>query len=545
MPKIRKKSTASYRADVRSLPNYNGTAWNDLRAAECQQVLTMAGELPGTIEDRHLQRVIMARPLGYWPKWMTKGSGTGIGQKPIPGEMPTAEQQAWMAKRRDECQVSSSLLRRCGVLDARPEEVAKAGTRSFGRGAANNVEQGSESGGAPEQESAPAAGGGEGGIELPEAKQAQIQRRLNEAEKQREQSAEAKAKAAEAIEQGNMTYAAEKAAEAAESERMAEQMEQSAAEIRAQAEAEAAAAAEAAAEAAAAEQRASEAAKTGWLAVLQGARKRCQQDPDGGRLISTGHMSAVPPWVSNGATRAQVIDAFTQSWEPEEIAKIWAHVDEGQEVAQRRRDGDPIDAVMAWDADIAAAVEACPNHLMDFPNEQLPAMLDRLKLFGKVWAVGTTRCGKTVAARQCAAVLGQRFIECTLNEEMMLQQLVGARDAHGVFHTGPLLDAYENGGIILLDEFDKADPGMSGGCNAYLNMEDRIAVPDRSEKPTAERHPDFKVIVATNTFGNGSDGQYLVQQQSLDLVARFEHQGLQMKFTYSESVERNILGEYA
>jgi hypothetical protein len=53
------------------------------------------------------------------------------------------------------------------------------------------------------------------------------------------------------------------------------------------------------------------------------------------------------------------------------------------------------------------------------------------------------------------------------------------------------------------------------------------------------------VIVATNTFGNGSDGQYLVQQQSLDLVARFEHQGLQMKFTYSESVERNILGEYA
>lgn len=545
MPKIRKKSTASYRADVRSLPNYNGTAWNDLRAAECQQVLTMAGELSGSIEDRHLHRVIMARPLGYWPKWMTKGSGPGLGQKPIPGEMPTAEQQAWMAKRRDECGVSFTMLRRCGVLDARPEEVAKASTRSFGKGAANNVEQGGESGGAPEQESAPALGGGEGGSEMPLEKREQIANMLKSAERKREQTAEAKAKASEAIEQGNMTEAAEQAAEAAECERMAEQAEQAAREIaemfRAEQEA-AAAAAEAEAAAAAA---AAEASKTGWLALLQEARKRCQQDPDSGRLISTGHMSAVPPWLSNGATRAQVIDAFTQSWEPEEIAKIFGHVDEGQAVAQRRRDGDPIDAVMAWDADIAAAVEACPNHLMDFPNEQLPAMLDRLKLFGKVWAVGTTRCGKTVAARQCAAVLGQRFIECTLNEEMMLQQLVGARDAHGVFHTGPLLDAYENGGIILLDEFDKADPGMSGGCNAYLNMEDCIAVPDRSENPTAKRHPDFKVIVATNTFGNGSDGQYLVQQQSLDLVARFEHQGLQMKFTYSESVERNILGEYA
>ena len=545
MPKIRKKSTASYRADVRSLPNYNGTAWNDLRAAECQQVLTMAGELPGSIEDRHLHRVIMARPLGYWPKWMTKGSGTGEGQKPVPGEMPTAKQQRWMEKRRDECRVPFALLQQCGVFDANPEQIARKGTRSFGKGAANNVEQGSESGGAPEQESAPAPGGGEGGSELPESKVEQIERRQSEAKKKREQAAEAKVKAAEAIEQGNMTEAAKQAAEAVESERMAKEMEQSAVRIaerfKAEQEAEAASAAAAAAEAEAA----AAASKTGWFAVMQEARKRCQQDPDGGRLISTGHMSAVPPWVSNGATRAQVIDAFTQSWEPEEIAKIFGHVDEGQAVAQRRRDGSPIDAVMAWDADIATAVEACPNHLMDFPNEQLPAMLDRLKLFGKVWAVGTTRCGKTVAARQCAAVLGQRFIECTLNEEMMLQQLVGARDAHGVFHTGPLLDAYENGGIILLDEFDKADPGMSGGCNAYLNMEDCIAVPDRSENPTAKRHPDFKIIVATNTFGNGSDGQYLVQQQSLDLVARFEHQGLQMKFTYSESVERNILGEYA
>jgi hypothetical protein len=545
MPKLRKKSTASYRADVRSLPNYVGTTWNDLRATECRQVIQMAGELPGTIEDRHLQRVIMARPLGYWPKHMTKGSGSGVGQKPIPGQAPTDEQQLWMQHRREESRVSSGLLRRCGVLDAPLDAVAKSGTRSFGSGAANNVEQGSESGGAPEQESAPAPGNGEGGGEPTSEKMLEAEQQRTYAAERRENAAAARAAAAAAIEQGNMAEAAEQANHAVHEESKAEQNERHAKSLEAEARAEAAAEAEAEAEAEAAKQRAAVAAKTGWLAVLQEARKRCQQDPDGGRLISTGHMSAVPPWVSNGATRAQVIDAFTQSWEPEEIAKIFGHVEEGLAVAQGRRDGNPIDAVMAWDADIAAAVEACPNHLMDFPNEQLPAMLDRLKLFSKVWAVGTTRCGKTVAARQCAAVLGQRFIECTLNEEMMLQQLVGARDAHGVFHTGPLLDAYENGGIILLDEFDKADPGMSGGCNAYLNMEDCIAIPDRSENPTAKRHPDFKIIVATNTFGNGSDGQYLVQQQSLDLVARFEHQGLQMKFTYSESVERNILGEYA
>ena len=545
MPKTRKKSTASYRADVRSLPNYVGTTWNNLRATECQQVLTMAGELPdGEIRDRHLQRVIMARPLGYWPKEMTKGSGPGIGQKPIPGQAPTAEQQTWMAKRRDEAQVSTSLLRRCGVLDSPLDEVAKVGTRSFGKGAGNNVEQGSESGGAPEQESAPASGGGEGGIELPQAKQEYFANLQQEAQRKREQAAEAKAKAAEAIEQGKMTEAAAQAAEAAECEHLAEEFESRASELRAEAEAEAAAAAEAAAEAAAAEQRAAEAAKSGWLALLQEARRRADQDPDGGRIISTRTMEGVARMVADGASRAQVIDAITQSWEPEEIAKIYGHVDEGATVAERRRDRQPLQPIGEWQHVIDDAQQRCPTNLLDLPHDQLPNMLDRLQ-HGQVWIVGPTGSGKTYAAKQAAAVLDQPSNLVSCGEELMLQQLVGARDAHGVFHTGPLLDAYENGGVIILDEFDKCDPGVSGACNAFLNRDPEIAVTDRAEQPIAKMHPDFRVVIATNTFGNGSDGQYLVQQQSLDLVARFEHPGLQMFVGYSEAVERNILGEIA
>ena len=544
MPKIRKKSTASYRADVRSLPNYNGTAWNDLRAAECQQVITMAGELPGSIEDRHLRRVIMARPLGFWPKWMTKGSGAGVGQKPIPGQAPTAEQQAWMAARRDGAQVSSSLLRRCGVLDSPLDEIAKSGTRSFGKGAANNVEQGSESGGAPEQESAPAPGGGEGGGELPAELREQISESLSMAETAREKAVVASQNAAAAIERGNMAAAAAAAAEAAECERMAEQAEQAAVEAAEQfkTEYEAAAAAKAEAEAAAAA--AAAASKTGWLAIMQEARRRADQDPDGGRVISTRTMSGVARMVADGASRAQVIDAITQSWEPEEIAKIYGHVDEGAAVAERRRDRQPLQPIGDWQHVIDDAVQRCPTSLLDFPHDKLPNMLDRLQ-HGQVWIVGPTGSGKTYAAKQAAAVLDQPCNLVSCGEELMLQQLVGARDAHGVFHTGPLLDAYENGGVIILDEFDKCDPGVSGACNAFLNRDPEIAVTDRAEQPIAKMHPDFRVVIATNTFGNGSDGQYLVQQQSLDLVARFEHPGLQMFVGYSEAVERNILGEIA
>jgi hypothetical protein len=221
-------------------------------------------------------------------------------------------------------------------------------------------------------------------------------------------------------------------------------------------------------------------------------------------------MSGVARMVADGATRAQVIDALTQSWEPEEIAKIYGHVDEGAAVAERRRDRQPLQPIGDWQHVIDDAVQRCPTSLLDFPHDQLPNMLDRLQ-HGQVWIVGPTGSGKTYAAKQAAAVLDQPCNLVSCGEEMMLQQLVGARDAHGVFHTGP----------------------------------PEIAVTDRAEQPIAKMHPDFRVVIATNTFGNGSDGQYLVQQQSLDLVARFEHPGLQMFVGYSEAVERNILGEIA
>ena len=364
------------------------------------------------------------------------------------------------------------------------------------------------------------------------------------AAEKRQAASEARAAAAAAIEQGNMTEAAEQANAAVKAEHQAEQLERSAENLKAEAKAEAEAASAAAAEELEARKRAAVAAKSGWLAVLQEARKRADRDPDGGRVISTRTMNGVARMVGDGATRAQVIDAITQSWEPEEIAKIYGHIGEGEEVAKRRRDKLPLQPVGEWQHVIDDAVQRCPTNLLDFPHDQLPSMLDRLQ-HGQVWIVGPTGSGKTYAAKQAAAVLDQPCNLVSCGEELMLQQLVGARDAHGVFHTGPLLDAYENGGVIILDEFDKCDPGVSGACNAFLNRDPEIAVTDRAEQPVAKMHPDFRVVIATNTFGNGSDGQYLVQQQSLDLVARFEHPGLQMFVGYSEAVERNILGEIA
>ena len=176
---------------------------------------------------------------------------------------------------------------------------------------------------------------------------------------------------------------------------------------------------------------------------------------------------------------------------------------------------------------------------MDFPHEALPQILDSLQLMQRSWIVGPTGSGKTYAAKQAAAVLGLRCGLFSCNEETMIQELIGHTDANGQSHMGTLLDYFANGGLWIGDEADKLDPGVIGGANAIFNMDDEIDVPGFG---TVKRHPDFRLVLTSNSWGNGSH-HYKVQEHGLDLVGRFEHVGAQMLVGFSHDVERNIMGE--
>jgi cobaltochelatase CobS len=119
-----------------------------------------------------------------------------------------------------------------------------------------------------------------------------------------------------------------------------------------------------------------------------------------------------------------------------------------------------------------------------------------------VWLYGPTASGKTHAAEQLAEAVGANFY---MHGAMsMAHELTGFVDAAGNYHRTPFRDAFEHGGICLLDEVDSWDGQVTLALNAPL-ANGQCAFPDGMIK----RHADCIIIAAGNTTGNGATADYV------------------------------------
>lgn len=143
-----------------------------------------------------------------------------------------------------------------------------------------------------------------------------------------------------------------------------------------------------------------------------------------------------------------------------------------------------------------------------------------------VFLVGPAGSGKSTLARQVAEDLNLPFHDVSCSETMSESKLIGriAPNAAGgcEFQSTPFLDAYENGGLFLLDEVDASNPNVlvvlhSAIANGHLSL------PHRVGNPVAKKHDKFRLILSGNTFGLGADAQYVGRNQldaaTLDRVA--------------------------
>jgi cobaltochelatase CobS len=134
-----------------------------------------------------------------------------------------------------------------------------------------------------------------------------------------------------------------------------------------------------------------------------------------------------------------------------------------------------------------------------------------------VLLVGPAGCGKTHLAAQVAEALGLPFacISCSagMSEGQLLGRLVptGA-GGHFEYLRSDFVKCYEEGGVFLFDEIDAADSNTLLVLNAAL-ANGHLALPNRPDKPSAIKHPDFVCIAAANTFGTGADRQYVGRNQ--------------------------------
>lgn len=129
-----------------------------------------------------------------------------------------------------------------------------------------------------------------------------------------------------------------------------------------------------------------------------------------------------------------------------------------------------------------------------------------------IMLVGGAGGGKTHLASTIAEALKLPFYPMSVGLQTTKSDLLGFINAQGNYVTTPIRQAYENGGVLLLDEFDAAHAGVVTILNSLL-ANGHCSFPDK----IVEKHKDFVCLCACNTYGKGATMEY-VGRNRLDSV---------------------------
>lgn len=143
-------------------------------------------------------------------------------------------------------------------------------------------------------------------------------------------------------------------------------------------------------------------------------------------------------------------------------------------------------------------------------HSSFEALLRAVGARRNVWLPGPAGSGKSSAASAVAKALSLPFYATSVGPQTSQASLIGYCDANGKYVTTQLREAFEKGGVFLLDEVDAGSPAVLVVINALLAT-GHAAFPDK----VVDKHDDFVLIAAGNTFGQGADAQY-VGRQKLD-----------------------------
>jgi MoxR-like ATPase len=151
-----------------------------------------------------------------------------------------------------------------------------------------------------------------------------------------------------------------------------------------------------------------------------------------------------------------------------------------------------------------------PSQVDGDSHALLPDLLLALGAGCHVFLVGPAGTGKSTMAQQAAGALGLDFFALSVGPTTPTSKIFGYLDAGGSYHDTPFRRAYQDGGLMLLDELDNGHPGLLTELNQALAL-DLCAFPDGM----VVRHRSFLLVTTGNTYGTGGDRQY-VGRQALD-----------------------------
>lgn len=177
------------------------------------------------------------------------------------------------------------------------------------------------------------------------------------------------------------------------------------------------------------------------------------------------------------------------------------------------------------------------KELSGYSHEKTPTILRILSARLPLFLVGEAGSGKTHLVEQCAEALGLPFYCISVCAQTTASTLLGYMDANGKYVRSLFRDAYENGGVFLLDEVDNGNPNVLSVLNASISNH-VCSFPDQMVK----KHKDFILCASGNTYGHGANRKY---------VGRLEIDGATLdrfvfvEIGYDEKLEDNICGNKA
>jgi len=151
-----------------------------------------------------------------------------------------------------------------------------------------------------------------------------------------------------------------------------------------------------------------------------------------------------------------------------------------------------------------------------------------------VLLVGPAGTGKSYAAETIAEALSLSFHAISVGSQTSKSDLQGYKDGNGNYHRTQFREAYENGGIFLLDEADAGNSNVLILLNAALSN-GYMAFPDGMIKA----HDDFRIIATANTYGYGASRQYVGRNQ---LDAATLDRFAVINWDIDDRVEANLAG---
>lgn len=151
------------------------------------------------------------------------------------------------------------------------------------------------------------------------------------------------------------------------------------------------------------------------------------------------------------------------------------------------------------------SIEKPTNKIVHSAFEKVIKILSAQKRIDKnIMLVGECASGKSSLCKDIAEYLKLPFYPMSVGLQTTKSDLLGFINAHGEYITTPVRQAFENGGVLLLDEFDATHAGVVTILNSML-ANGVCSFPDKIVK----KHENFICLVACNTYGKGGSLEYI------------------------------------